>query len=59
MDLDREDLQESVRQAHKPNEVYDGDPLENLFKFYSSSLVRKLREGFLELSSHFGVNDST
>ncbi len=30
--------------------------MENLFKFFSSSLVFKLREGFLERSSHFGVN---
>ena len=32
--------------------VYVGEPL----KFSSSSLVRKLREEFLERSSHFGVN---
>ena len=52
MDLDSEDLQDSVPQAHKPMKVYVGEPL----KFSSSSLVRKLREEFLERSSHFGVN---
>ena len=36
----------------KVMKVYVGEPL----KFSSSSLGRKLREGFLERSSHFGVN---